>query len=168
MKYTNFAKLSNWIAKALTCEFTNTDDEIRSQIIQRCSSKNLRENALRDDNMTLAKLIEHARALENSTKQALDMEKGMDNSTQELATLRINEDENRRNRRNESHNTTRHDTRSRSSFDNKSPEFSRQTTLIAESTTTGPCRSAITVATLGRMLMHLVQQEGNSAIIVIV
>ena len=50
----------------------------------------------------------------------------MDNSTQELATLRINEDENRRNRRNESHNTTRHDTRSRSSFDNKSPEFSRQ------------------------------------------
>jgi hypothetical protein len=47
----------------------------------------------------------------------------MDNSTQELATLRINEDENRRN---ELHNTTRHDTRSRSSFDNKSPEFSRQ------------------------------------------
>jgi hypothetical protein len=76
--------------------------------------------------MTLAKLLEHARALENSTKQALDMEKGMDNSTQELATLRINEDENRRNRRNESHNTTRHDTRSPSSFDNKSPEFSRQ------------------------------------------
>ena len=89
-----------------TCEFTNTDDEIRSQIIQRCSSKKLRENALRDDNITLAKLLEHARALENSTKQALDMEKGMDNSTQELATLRINEDENRRNRRNESHNTT--------------------------------------------------------------
>ena len=53
---------------ASTCEFTDPDGEIRSQIIQRCASTKLRETALRDDSITLAKLLEHARALENSAQ----------------------------------------------------------------------------------------------------
>ena len=60
---------------ASTCEFTDPEGEIQSQIIQRCTSKKLRETALRDDSTTLAKLLEHARAFENSAKQALQMEK---------------------------------------------------------------------------------------------
>ena len=57
-----------------TCEFADTDKEINSQIILSCSSQHLRRKALKDTTMTLQALLDEARALEVSEKQAVDKE----------------------------------------------------------------------------------------------
>ena len=131
---------------ASTCEFTDPDGEIRSQIIQRCASTKLRETALRDDSITLAKLLEHARALENSAQQALQMEKTLTTTEQNLAALNVTEDavNSRQYSRNESrsHNSNRPDSnrrdRRRSSFETKPPDnryaFPRQTNSACRQT----------------------------------
>ena len=59
---------------ASTCEFAYTDKEINSQIILSCSSQHLRRKALKDTTMTLQALLDEARALEVSEKQAVDIE----------------------------------------------------------------------------------------------
>ena len=59
---------------ASTCEFADTDKEIKSQIILSCSSQRLRCKALKDTTMTLQALLDEARALEVSEKQAVDIE----------------------------------------------------------------------------------------------
>ena len=59
---------------AARCEFTDVDKEIKSQIIQSCSSQRLRRKALKDAAMTLQSLLDEARALEVSEKQAIEIE----------------------------------------------------------------------------------------------
>ena len=59
---------------ATTCEFTDVDKEVKSQIIQSCTSQRLRRKALRDSTMTLEALLAEARALEFSEQQATDIE----------------------------------------------------------------------------------------------
>ena len=59
---------------ASTCEFADTDKEIKSQIILSCSSQRLRRKAFKDTTMTLQALLDEARALEVSEKQAVDIE----------------------------------------------------------------------------------------------
>ena len=59
---------------ATTCEFTDVDKEVKSQIIQSCTSQRLRRKALRDSTMTLEALLAEARALEVSEQQATDIE----------------------------------------------------------------------------------------------
>ena len=59
---------------AATCEFTDVDKEIKSQIIQSCTSQRLRRKVLRDSTMTLKALLAEARALEVSEQQATDRE----------------------------------------------------------------------------------------------
>ena len=59
---------------AKNCEFTDGDKEILSQIIQNCHSNRLRRRALRETDMTLAKLLDLGRALEASESQAQTME----------------------------------------------------------------------------------------------
>ena len=59
---------------ASTCEFANMDHEIKSQIIQSCLSQRLRRKALKDSKITLASLLDEARALEISEAQAKDIE----------------------------------------------------------------------------------------------
>ena len=76
----NFDKHSSSMAKrcpvlyslpqlASTCEFTDPDGEVRFQVNQRCISTKLRETPPRDGSITLAKLLEHARAFANSAKK---------------------------------------------------------------------------------------------------
>ena len=59
---------------ATTCEFTDVDKEVKSQIIQSCTSQRLRGKASRDSTMTLEALLAEARALEVSEQQATDIE----------------------------------------------------------------------------------------------
>ncbi|KAK3092457.1 hypothetical protein FSP39_003031 [Pinctada imbricata] len=58
------------------CEFNDNESEIKSQIIQSCTSNKLRRKALSED-MTLAKLLETARTFELAEKQASGIEKKM-------------------------------------------------------------------------------------------
>ena len=46
-----------------TCEFADSDKEIKSQIVQNCESSRLRRKALSDPEMTLVKLIDTARVM---------------------------------------------------------------------------------------------------------
>ena len=59
---------------AATCEFHDVDKEVKSQIIQSCTSQRLRRKALRDSTMTLEALLAEARALEVSEQQATHIE----------------------------------------------------------------------------------------------
>ncbi|KAK7107306.1 hypothetical protein V1264_015253 [Littorina saxatilis] len=58
---------------AATCDFTNTDRELKSQILQGCTSTRLRRRGLRDE-MELENLLKTARSLEISDVQATEME----------------------------------------------------------------------------------------------
>ena len=57
-----------------TCEFSDVDKEIKSQIIQGCLSTRLRRRALREE-MDLTHLLTLARAMELSDRQATEIEK---------------------------------------------------------------------------------------------
>ena len=59
---------------AATCEFADLDKELKAAVIQHCQSKQLRRYALREDDLTLDKLLSKARALEASERQASGME----------------------------------------------------------------------------------------------
>lgn len=59
---------------AVNCEFTNLDKELKSAVFQHCTSKRLRRYALREDDMTLDKILSKARALEASETQATGIE----------------------------------------------------------------------------------------------
>ena len=59
---------------AVHCEFGNLEKELRSAVIQQCKSKRLRRYALREDELTLDKLLSKARVLEASENQAEGME----------------------------------------------------------------------------------------------
>ncbi|XP_053389269.1 uncharacterized protein K02A2.6-like [Mercenaria mercenaria] len=65
-------------ALSRNCEFPDTDKEIKSQIVQGCTSTRLRRKALRDD-LTLDNLIKGARALELSDLQASEIENNSKN-----------------------------------------------------------------------------------------
>ncbi|CAC5399738.1 unnamed protein product [Mytilus coruscus] len=58
---------------SVNCEFTDDNQEVKSQIVQGCSSSRLRRKALRED-MTLEQLLLSTRALELSEKQANEIE----------------------------------------------------------------------------------------------
>ena len=59
---------------SINCDFeANKDKEIKSQIIQGCSSSRLRRRALREDH-TLEQLLKLARSMELSDKQACEIE----------------------------------------------------------------------------------------------
>jgi len=59
---------------ATTCEFHAKDREVKTQIIQTCTSTRLRRRALREPDMTLTELLTAARAMELAEKQATGME----------------------------------------------------------------------------------------------
>ena len=110
---------------ASTCQFTDTDNEIRTQIIQRCLSTKLREAALRDDAITLTKLLDHGRAFKNSTKQASDMEKVLASQTNEFSALTINDGRPNERRDKSSYRTTTYRNKCRPSTDRNSPRQPR-------------------------------------------
>ena len=59
---------------ALHCEFNDVEKEIKAAVIQNCLSKRLRRYALREEDMTLDKILAKACALESSEVQATGME----------------------------------------------------------------------------------------------
>ena len=63
------------------CEYTDLNRELKLAIIQNCTSKRLKRYALREDNTTIDKILDKARALENSEKQAKEMENTAAQST---------------------------------------------------------------------------------------
>ena len=58
-----------------TCEFTNVDFEIKTQIIQACASQRLRRRALREPDISLADLLLYGQTLERSEQEAQSMER---------------------------------------------------------------------------------------------
>ena len=62
---------------AVHCEFADLERELKSAVIEHCTSKRLRRHALREEAMTLDKLLSKAQALEASETQA----KGIEEST---------------------------------------------------------------------------------------
>lgn len=61
---------------AINCDFTTNDDEVKSQIIQGCTSTSLRKKAL-SKTQTLVELLETGRTLEQTKSQASAMEVGV-------------------------------------------------------------------------------------------
>lgn len=58
------------------CEFSDVDNEIKSQIIQSCTSSRVRKYGLREANKTLKELLEYGRTLEISELQSKGIEEG--------------------------------------------------------------------------------------------
>ena len=56
------------------CQFTNVDNEIKSHIIQTCTSTRLRRKALTEPHLTLNQLIDIGRAMETSERQLRSIE----------------------------------------------------------------------------------------------
>ena len=63
---------------AATCDFTSIDKEVKSAILQNCSSKRLRRYALFDNEVTLAELLAKGRGFELSRSQATGIEKSLE------------------------------------------------------------------------------------------
>ena len=59
---------------AQTCEFTNVDREIKSQIIQHCIWTKLRRKALSDSNISLSDLLHFGKTMEITDSQAAALE----------------------------------------------------------------------------------------------
>ena len=59
---------------AVTCEFNNVDREIKTQIVQSCSSHKLRTKALENPSYTLTQLLDAGKAMELSKAQAANTE----------------------------------------------------------------------------------------------
>ena len=59
---------------AQTCEFADTDREIKSQIVQLCSSTKLRRKALSDPSISLQALLDYGKTLELTETQVKDLE----------------------------------------------------------------------------------------------
>ena len=66
---------------AATCDFASIDKEVKSAIIQNCSSKRLRRYALLDNEVTLAKLLAKGRGFELSESQATGIEKSLETTS---------------------------------------------------------------------------------------
>ena len=80
--YTRLRQLSS------TCEFTDVDREIKSQIIRNCSSSRLRCKAISDPEMTLARLIDVARVMKLSEIQAKCIER-VSNTSHSLSVNKV-------------------------------------------------------------------------------
>ena len=66
---------------AATCDFTSIDKEVKSAIIQNCSSKLSRRYALLDNELTLAKLLAKGRAFQLSESEATGIEKSLESTS---------------------------------------------------------------------------------------
>ena len=69
---------------SLTCQFTEVDSEIITQIIQGCSSGALRRRILREPTMKLSDILDLGRAMESSNRQASEIESNTAESVNRL------------------------------------------------------------------------------------
>ena len=73
---------------AVTCEFGDVDREIKTQIVQSCSSHKLRTKALENPSYTLTQLLDAGKAMELSKTQAAKIEENQ--SVNNLSSRRGN------------------------------------------------------------------------------
>src|SRR6218665_2931672 len=73
------------------CDFPNIDAEIKSHIIQTCSSRRLRRRALTDSGMTLKVLLDTALAMETSQRQSKVIETGFDETDKRTVARVVNQ-----------------------------------------------------------------------------
>ena len=59
---------------AATCEFTDTEGEIKNQIIQQCTNSRIRRRALREPTWKLADILGFGRSFETGNAQATEIE----------------------------------------------------------------------------------------------
>ena len=59
---------------AATCEFTDTEGEIKNQIIQQCTNSRIRRRALREPTWKLADILDFCRSFETGNAQATEIE----------------------------------------------------------------------------------------------
>ncbi len=62
----------------MTCEFADTDREIKTQIVQNCLSHKLRMKALQNPDLTFIQLLDAGKAMEMSKSQAENIEDKQD------------------------------------------------------------------------------------------
>ena len=75
---------------AVTCEFADVDREIKTQIVQSCSSHKLRTKALENPSYFLTQLLDAGRAMELSQKQAANIEESQTVNTFPIYTFKNN------------------------------------------------------------------------------
>ena len=73
---------------AVTCEFHDVDGEIKTQMVQSCSSHKLRTKALENPSYTLTQLLDAGKAMELSKTQAANIEENQ--SVNNLSSRRGN------------------------------------------------------------------------------
>ena len=63
---------------AMPCSFTDNDKEVKTQIIQACTSRKLRRSALQHSEWSLSNLLSPGRAMELANKHAADIEQPLE------------------------------------------------------------------------------------------
>ena len=63
---------------AMPCSFTDNDKEVKSQIIQACTSRKLCRSALQHSEWSLSNLLSSGRAMELANKHAADIEQPLE------------------------------------------------------------------------------------------
>lgn len=63
---------------AMPCSFTDNDKEVKTQIIQACTSRKLRRSALQHPEWSLSNLLSSGRAMELANKHAADIEQTLE------------------------------------------------------------------------------------------
>jgi len=87
------------------CQFTDTDRDIKSHIIQTCVSTRLRRRALSEPTLTLVQLLDIARSMEAAERQVKAMENGQGETRDAVAAIG-NRSQNQRQRRRNATTTT--------------------------------------------------------------
>ena len=63
---------------AMPCSFTDNDKEVKTQIIQACTSRKLRRSALQHPEWLLSNLLSSGRAMELANKHTADIEQPLE------------------------------------------------------------------------------------------
>ncbi|KAJ8037230.1 hypothetical protein HOLleu_17995 [Holothuria leucospilota] len=82
------------------CQFVDVDKEIKSQIIQSCSSSRLRRNVLKKPNLTLTEILDLVRALMISDQNATEIEEPKVETVHKVNYRKSNGTSQKRNSRN--------------------------------------------------------------------
>ena len=88
MEQQNGEKVNQFVCrlrqKAITCEFTDVDDTIRDQLIEKCQDQRLRRKFLEKINATLTVLQRIARAFKAVNGQMKSMDKSSTHPTRQI------------------------------------------------------------------------------------
>ena len=82
---------------SLSCEFNDSNDRIRDQVVQKCTSTTLRRKFLTEKDLTLEKVLDIASTFERAQNSATQMENGVNGQVPEAgSTFQVRRPERRR------------------------------------------------------------------------